>query len=179
MPAPCTSPSIILEPSPFGVFGLWNLPGINSWNSMRETPPAPLFPISTSETASVYVPPLHWWLRVLVRVPSWSHPCAPEGDQRLQESRILMWDARGRCSVLTSDTKAGLCHPAAWFCLFDCSCHKRLAVLSCIPFYLLGKRPIAGQCFHGLTSQLKQILPLKSSIYFCFSPFLNCQFSGR
>lgn len=32
--------------------------------------------------------------------------------------------------------------PAVWFCLFDCSSHKRLAVLSCIPFNLLGKRLI-------------------------------------
>lgn len=73
---------------------------------------------------------------------------------------------------------ATLTFPAAWICLFDCSGHQRLAVLSCIPFYLLGKRLIAGQCFRGLASQIKHILPLKSSIYFCFSPFLNSQFSG-
>lgn len=71
---------------------------------------------------------------------------------------------------------ATLIFPAAWFCLFNCSCNERLAVLSCIPFYLLGKRLIPGQRFHGLTSQLKQILSLKIGISFRFSPFLNSQF---
>lgn len=175
---PCTSPYIIVEPSAFKVFHFCTLPGINCRNSMWETPPAPLFLIGSSETASVCVPPLHQWLRALARMPSWSCPCAPDGGWRLWESWILMWDIRGRCSVLASDTKARLHHPAAWFCLFDFSCHKRLAVLSCIPFYLLGKRLIGGQCFHGLTSQPKEILHFKSSIYFCFSPFLNWQSSG-
>lgn len=62
----------------------------------------------------------------------------------------LLWDIHKSSSTLYMDGEPPLQHfcqvtailmfPAAWFCLFDCSGHKRLAVLSCIPFNLLGKR---------------------------------------